>query len=94
MSSGPPTTAASNSGSNRLPITDAACKSARSFWRKSVDARGQQALHAPGSAAATALASNSNLPATVRSIAPLDEEAHNLFGEERIALGLLRHLPR
>ena len=63
-----PATTASNCGSNRLPITEAACSSARSFGAR----RSTRAVRTPctlaGSAAATALASKSNLPAAVRSM--------------------------
>ena len=94
MSSMSSTATVSNSVSNRLPITEAACKSVRSFGARRSTRAVNKLCTLAGIAAATAFVSNSTLPAVRTQHATLGEEAHDLFGEQRIALGFLRHLPR
>ena len=53
---------ANNCGSNRLPITEAACRSARSFGARRSTRAVRRLCTLAGRAAATALASKSNLP--------------------------------
>ena len=64
------------------------------FWRKAVHARGKQALHARRQRRRHRAGVEVQFARGGAQHAALGEEAHDLFGEQRIALGLLRHLPR
>ena len=87
------TTTASNRGSNRLPITEAAWRSARSLRREAVHTGDQEALHARRQGCRE-LGRIKVQFASAANYATLGEETNDFLGEERIALSLLGDLPR
>ena len=60
----------------------------------SVGISSQQALHARGQCSSYRTGVELHLSFADAQHAMLGKEAHNLFGEQRVALGLFRHQPR
>ena len=84
----------SNCGSNRRPITEAACRSARFFRRKAIYARSQQASVRLPVGPPPPRSRRSRLACVRAQNAALGEKAHDFFGEQWIAVGFLDNLPR
>ena len=63
------------------------------LWREAVHARGQKALHGCGQGLRHRAGVEVQFARGGAQYAALGEEAHDLLGEQRIALGFLRHLP-